>query len=467
MIVPVVLSGGSGTRLWPLSRERYPKQFLALSSEKSLFQETILRLPDELKEPLIICNEVHRFLAAEQLREIQSNNSGIILEPHSKNTAPAIALAAFQLLKKNQDPIMLVVSADHIISDNDEFKKSIQIAQEVAKKGKIVAFGVSPKSPEIGYGYIETSNSKSSEPMKIISFTEKPDIVMAQHYLDSGNFLWNTGIFMLKASVFLKELQKFENEIYSSCMKSIANIDNDLDFIRINNSEFKKCPSKSIDYAVMERTKDALVVPFNGKWNDLGSWDSLWTESPKDKFNNVIEGDTITYDVTNSYIYGSNRLISIVGLSDLIVIDSEDALLILSKKNPQDVKKIVRELKKKNRPELLHHQKVHRPWGLYFLIDQGQNFQVKRIIVNPGAKLSLQKHTHRSEHWIVVKGFALITRGKEEFNLNKNESTYIPKGTIHRLENIGEKHLEIIEIQTGDYLGEDDIIRLEDLYKRQ
>jgi mannose-1-phosphate guanylyltransferase len=466
MIVPVILAGGGGVRLWPLSREFYPKQFINLVNDTSLFQDTIMRLPDELYSPLVICNEEHRFIVAEQLRQINSANKGIILEPIGKNTAPAIAIAAMNLLNEREDPILLVLSADHLIDNNQKFLKTIRIARKIAEQGKMVAIGVQPNKPEIGYGYIEVDNSEKNEYYNIISFTEKPNLKAAKKYLNSGNHYWNSGIFIFKASVYLNELKKYEPEIFTICKKSCVNPPKDLDFIRLDNEEFYKCPNKSIDYAVMEKTNNGVVVPFDGSWSDIGSWETLWSSKVKDSNNNVSEGDVVLQKVQNSYIHSSNRLIVVNDISDLIIIDTQDALLVSSKKSSQDIKNIVQNLKKDNRSEPNNHRKVYRPWGYYDSIDIGKGFQVKRIFVNPGAKLSLQKHKKRSEHWVIVKGIALITCGKKVFQLNENQSTYIPKEEIHRLENKSDSPLEIIEIQTGDYLGEDDIIRLEDDYHR-
>jgi len=466
VIVPVILSGGSGTRLWPLSRKLYPKQFISLVNDTTLFQDTILRLPEEAANPLIICNEEHRFIVAEQLRQIKSSNKGIILEPTGKNTAPAIALAAMNLINEENDPILIVMSADHLIEDIEEFKRSIKIATKIANKGKMVALGVQPRKPEVGYGYIQVDNSKESESYNILSFTEKPNFKIAQQYLHSGNYYWNSGIFIFKASLYLQELEKYEPEIYNACKKSCIKTPKDLDFIRLDNKEFYNCPNKSIDYAVMEKTNTGVVVPFKGGWSDIGSWETLWDSKSKDSDNNVAEGDVVLNKVKNSYIHSTNRLVSVNDLSDLVIIDTQDALLVSSKKSSQDIKNLVLTLKNDGRSESENHRKVYRPWGYYDSIDAGQGFQVKRIFVNPGAKLSLQKHTKRAEHWVIVKGTAVITCGKKVFQLSKNQSTYIPKGEIHRLENHKKTPLEIIEIQTGDYLGEDDIIRLEDDYER-
>jgi len=466
MITPIILSGGSGTRLWPLSRSSYPKQFINLVKEKSTFQEAILRLPNKTDNPLIICNEEHRFIVAEQLRQIESKNQGIILEPIAKNTAPAIAIAAMKLLNDHQDPILLILSADHIIENKEKFQNAIMIAQEIAESDKLVALGIKPTRAETGYGYIEVDNVNKNQYYKINSFTEKPNQEDANDYFSSGNYYWNSGIFMFKASIYLRELKKFEPEIYNACINSTNTLLIDSDFIRMNDNEFIKCPEMSIDYAVMEKTDDAIVVPFEGSWSDIGSWEALWNIKTKDSNNNVTDGDVILDEVSDSYVYSSNKLVSIIGLSDIIVVDTQDALLVSNKKNSQNIKNIVNVLKNNKRSEVENNRKVYRPWGYFDSIDFGKGFQVKRIFVNPGAKLSLQKHQKRSEHWVVVKGIALITCGTKNFKLSASQSTYIPRGEVHRLENCEIIPLEIIEIQTGDYLGEDDIIRLEDDYQR-
>jgi len=466
MIIPVILSGGGGTRLWPLSRSTFPKQFISLVNDTSTFQETIMRLPKKTENPLIICNEQHRFIVAEQLRQIESKNQGIILEPVAKNTAPAIALAAMKLLTENKDPLLLILSADHIIKNKEKFQNTIMIAQKIAEKDKLVAIGIKPKRAETGFGYIEVDNTNNNEYYSINSFTEKPNQQNANKYFRSGNYYWNSGIFMFKASVYLRELKKFEPKIYSACKRSTNALLIDSDFIRINDNEFINCPEKSIDYAVMEKTDDAVVVPFDSSWRDIGSWESLWDIKTKDSNNNVTNGDVILDKVSNSYIYSSSRLVSIIGLSDIIVVDTQDALLVSNKNNSQDIKNIVSQLKNNKRSEVDTSRKVYRPWGYFDSIDFGKGFQVKRIFVNPNSKLSLQKHQKRAEHWVVVKGVALVTRGTKSFKLNEGQSTFISKGEIHRLENCEKISLEIIEIQTGDYLGEDDIIRLEDDYQR-
>jgi len=466
MIIPVILSGGSGTRLWPLSRKLHPKQFINLVNDTTLFQDTILRLPKNIADPLIICNEEHRFLAAEQLRQINKKSNGIILEPIGKNTAPAIALAALKLINNEEDPLLLVLSADHLIQDIDAFHQSIKVAEKLAKNNKLVTFGIIPDKAETGYGYIKANIDNTSDYYNIQSFTEKPNQEDAKKYLDSGHYLWNSGMFMFKASTYLQELEKFDPEILASCKKSCQTEYKDRDFIRLNNNEFYQCPEQSVDYAVMESTKDGVVVPLDANWSDIGSWDALWDAKNKDKNGNVSEGDVILDGTKNTYAYSSNRLVSVIGVSDLVIVDTNDALLVTDKKYSQNIKNVVNQLKQDSRAEADNHRKVFRPWGYYDSIDADNGFQVKRILVNPGAKLSLQKHEHRAEHWVVVKGVAKVTCGDKTFSLNENQSTYIPKGEVHRLENTKDTDLEIIEIQTGDYLGEDDIIRLEDDYQR-
>ena len=466
MIVPVILSGGSGTRLWPLSRKLYPKQFINLVNETTLFQDTILRLPEDVAEPLIICNKEHRFLAAEQLREIGKKTKGIILEPEGRNTAPAVALAALQFINKGEDPILLVLSADHLIKNIEAFHQSITIASELAENNKLITFGVVPDKAETGYGYIEANINNTDDYYSIKSFTEKPSQKNAKKYLDSGNYLWNSGMFMFKASVYLSELEKFEPEILSACKKSCTTENIDSDFIRIDNDAFHQCPNESIDYAVMEHTKNGVVVPLDANWSDVGSWSSLWDSRTKDNNNNFSEGDVFLEDVKNTYTYSSNRLVSIIGVSNLVIVDTQDALLVANKQQTHNIKKIVARLNNDKRSEVDNHRKVFRPWGYYDSVDSEEGFQVKRIVVNSGAKLSLQKHKYRAEHWVVVKGVALVTCGDKIFELVENQSTYIPQGSLHRLENHQDIPLEIIEIQTGSYLGEDDIIRFEDDYQR-
>jgi len=451
MIIPVILSGGSGTRLWPLSRKRYPKQFLSLVNKTSLFQDTVMRLPKGIHSPLVVCNEDHRFIVAEQLRQIKSNNNGIVLEPIGRNTAPAITIAALSLLNKNDDPLLLVLSSDHLINSIKKFQSSIKIASQIAEKGKIVTLGIKPDRPETNYGYIEVRKQKKSSSYKINTFLEKPSLEIAEKCVNSGNYFWNSGIFLFKASSYLRELKKFEPEIYKVCKKSLIGSSQDVDFIRLDQEQFKSCPDKSIDYAVMEKTIKGVVVPFSGGWSDIGSWETLTDSKPRDKNNNTIDGDVVLSKVKNSLIHSENRLITVNNLSDIIIIDTADALLVSSKNSAKGIKKIVRKLQNENRNETEHHRKVYRPWGYYELVGIESNFQVRRILVNPGAKLSLQENRKRSEHWVIIKGTALVAFGKKVFKLSENESTYIPKGYAHRLENNEKTPLEIIEIQTESY----------------
>jgi len=467
MIVPVILAGGSGTRLWPLSRNLHPKQFIELIGKTTLFQEAVLRLPKSIGDLLVICNEDHRFLAAEQLRQINRSATSIILEPVGKNTAPAIALAALKSIRDNENVILLVLSSDHLIQDVEKFHQAIESAKKQAEKNKLVTFGIVPNKVETSYGYIKGDFFQDEDYYNIDEFVEKPDFITAQKYVDSGKYFWNSGMFMFKASVYLDELEKYEPEILSACKKSCQNEYRDLDFIRLNKEEFLSCPSQSIDYAVMERTNNAVMVTLDAAWNDVGSWSALWDSQPKDKNNNLVVGDVILNKVNNSYIHSASKcLVSVIGISGLIIVVTDDAILVTNKDHVQYIKNIVEQIKESNRPESVQHRVVFRPWGYYDSISNGDGFQVKRILVNTGAKLSLQKHGHRAEHWVVVKGKAQVTCGKKTFQLIENQSTYIPLGEVHRLENIGRIPLEIIEIQTGDYLGEDDIIRIEDEYDR-
>ena len=466
MIVPVILAGGSGSRLWPLSRNLHPKQFINLINETTLFQDTILRLPKDTLEPIIICNREHRFLAAEQLRQIGKSSKGIIIEPEGRNTAPAVTLASLKIINDYKDATILVLPADHLIEDLQAFHKALKIAKDLAEENNLITFGITPSNAETAYGYIQANISESRDCYHVKSFIEKPKKADAIKYFKSGDYFWNSGMFMFKATKYLEEIQEYEPKIYSCCKKSISGSDLDLDFIRLNNTEFLKCPDKSIDYAVMEKTNEAIVVPLKVNWSDIGSWDALMNSKSKDKNGNVLDGDIITDNVKNTYAYSSERLVSVIGLSDLIIIDTKDALLVSHKNESQNIKNIVNNLKSLNRSETEHHRKVYRPWGYYDLIDIGNGFQAKRISMKPGAKLSLQKHLHRAEHWVVVQGSAIITCGKKTFKLTQNQSTYIPKGEVHRLENQEDTNLEIIEVQTGDYLSEDDIIRLDDQYER-
>lgn len=467
-ILPVIMAGGSGTRLWPLSRTQYPKQFLKLSPDGyTLLQATLLRLKNlDCADPLLICNEEHRFLAAEQMREI-GISAKIILEPEGKNTAPAITLAALYQIQQAQDSntIMLVLAADHVITEQDKFEQSITQALELAKLDKLVTFGIVPTHAETGYGYIEKGNSELNG-FQVQRFVEKPDAATAQEYLESQKFLWNSGMFMFKADIYLNELQQHAQDIYNSCVASMQDTKVDLDFIRIDKEAFKQCRSESIDYAVMEQTKDAVVVPLDANWNDVGSWSALWDIQDKDDQGNVIQGDVITVKSQNNYVFSESRLVSLLGVDNLVVIETKDAILVADKSKVQDIKKIVESIKEQGRTEHFCHREVYRPWGKYDSIDHAERYQVKRITVKPGQKLSIQMHHHRSEHWIVVNGTAKIHKGKESFLLTENQSTYIPLGEIHALENPGKVPLELIEVQSGSYLGEDDIVRFEDLYGR-
>lgn len=468
-ILPVIMAGGSGTRLWPLSRTQYPKQFLKLSPDGyTLLQATLLRLKNlNCAEPILICNEEHRFVAAEQMREI-GVSAKIILEPEGKNTAPAIALAALyqsQYVDK-QNAIMLVLAADHVINKQERLEQSIIQALELAKLNKLVTFGIVPSRAETGYGYIEKGQNELHG-FVVKRFVEKPDAITAKEYLDSNQFLWNSGMFMFKVDIYLNELQKYAHDIYETCMASMQGFKADFDFIRIDRELFKKCRSESIDYAVMEQTKDAVVIQLDAEWSDVGSWSALWDIQNKDQKGNVIQGDVIVVNSQNNYIHSESRLVSLLGIENLVIIETKDAILVANKDKVQDVKMIVETLKNQDRQEHFCHREVYRPWGKYDSIDQAERYQVKRITVKPGQKLSIQMHHHRSEHWIVVSGTAKIKKGKESYLLTENQSTYIPLGEIHALENPGKVPLELIEVQSGSYLGEDDIVRLNDIYGRE
>ncbi|MGH1456337.1 MAG: mannose-1-phosphate guanylyltransferase/mannose-6-phosphate isomerase [Alphaproteobacteria bacterium] len=466
-MIPIILSGGSGTRLWPLSRALYPKQFLPLHSEKTLFQETVSRLKTlGLDIPVVVCNQDHRFIVAENMQDLGFKAQNIILEPVGRNTAPAIAAAALIAIKNNDDPILMVLPADHIIGDVKAFQASIEIAKSYAEKGHMVTFGIKPTEAHTGYGYIELGDSLEKNANEILEFKEKPDTNTAESFLKSGNYLWNSGMFCFRASTYLEELEKYQAGLLDHVQAAVDAAANDLDFNRLEKSAFEKCPDIAIDYAVMEHTKKGVVVGLDANWSDIGAWDSVWNISEKDENGNVCKGDVIAEDSTDNYIYSKEKLISVLGVDNLVVIDTRDALLVADKNKVQDIKVIVNKLKKEGRREAVHHKTVYRPWGHYTSISEGQRHQTKRISVRAGAKLSLQKHHHRSEHWIVVKGTARVTKGDETFILTENESVYLPIGIVHALENPGKITLEIIEVQTGSYLGEDDIIRLEDRYGR-
>lgn len=469
-VLPVILSGGSGTRLWPQSREAYAKQFLALVDEHTMLQGTVMRLAGlaGLQAPLIVCNEAHRFMVAEQLRLVGVDPAAIVLEPVGRNTAPAVTLAALQAQVQGDDPLLLVLPADHVIEDAAAFRCAVQEACHVAEAGMLVTFGIVPTSPETGYGYIKAGALIEGEGnvSRVDRFVEKPDRVTAEAYVAGGDYFWNSGMFLFRASRFLAEIETYAPDLLAACRAAFAGARRDVDFIRLDLSAFQSCPSDSIDYAVMERTRNAAVLPLAAGWSDVGSWSALWDVGERDASGNVIKGDVISIDSCNSYVH-AERLVALVGVKDLVVIDAQDAVLVASKTQVQDVKRVVEQLKANGRSEWKYHRKVYRPWGAYDSIDSADRFQVKRITVKPGAALSLQMHHHRAEHWIVVKGTAEITRGDETFLLTENQSTYIPLGVTHRLVNPGKLTLELIEVQSGSYLGEDDIVRFEDIYGRQ
>ena len=465
-MIPVILSGGSGTRLWPLSRRHYPKQFLPLVSNHTMIQETLLRLTGiaGLKAPIAVCNEDHRFMMAEQLREIDISPNAIILEPLGRNTAPAVALAALTAI--SEDDVLLILPADHVIEDVVAFQYAVNQAKTLAEQGYLVTFGIVPTEPETGYGYIKRSTENVGPAYTVASFVEKPNLETAQRYLKSGDYYWNSGMFAFKASSFLSELQKFNPVMLEKCQQALKRAQIDMDFVRLDKEIFATCPSDSIDYAVMEKTEKAVVIPMDAAWNDVGSWSALWEVTEKDASGNAIIGDVFTVDTQNSFIHAHSKLVTVVGLSDVVVVETDDAVMIAAKDRVQDVKDIVDQLKAQGRVEADIHRKAYRPWGHYDLVDTGERHQTKRIVVKPGAKLSLQKHHHRAEHWVVVKGTALITKGDEQILITENESTYIPLGIVHCLENPGVIPLEIVEVQPGSYLGEDDIIRFNDVYGR-
>lgn len=467
MIKPVVLAGGSGSRLWPKSRAALPKQFLALTSDKTMLQDTILRLPKEqMSAPLIICNENHRFLAAEQMLRADIAHDGILLEPMGRNTAPAIALAAMLALKSGDDPVLLVLAADHLIENHDAFASAIEQANVLANKDMLVTFGIVPSEAHTGYGYIKAGAAQGAG-FDVAQFVEKPELATAQSYLDSGKYYWNSGMFMFKASVYLNELKQHRPDIFSACEVAISSTEADLDFVRIDEAAFAKCPDESIDYAVMEKTERAVMVSLDAGWNDVGSWSSLWdTSKNKDSQGNVCIGDTILEGVNNSYVNAEQRLVSVIGLDDVVVVETKDAVMVANRNKVQDIKSVVNTLKAEHRPEFEFHREVFRPWGSYDSIDNGTRYQVKRISVKPGEKLSVQMHHHRAEHWIVVSGTASVTLGDETQLVTENESVYIPVGEVHALENPGKIPLELIEVQSGSYLGEDDIVRFSDRYGR-
>jgi len=485
LIQPVVLSGGSGTRLWPLSREKYPKQLLPLIGDDSLLQATVRRVEGiagvELAPPMVVCGEEYRFVIAEQLR-LLGKPGIIVLEPLGRNTAPALTLAALAAIKNGADPVLLVMPADHVITNLAAFQSVVSQGAALAATGAVVTFGITPDAPETGYGYIQSgaayvgaSDGEKSNASLIARFVEKPDLATAQTYLDAGTYLWNSGLFMMRASVWLTAMKACRPDILAACQTAWDLGSTDGEFVRVGKEAFANCPADSIDYAVMERIAagsdsgllpPGVVIPLSAGWSDVGAWDALWQVLPKDDSGNVVQGDVLLQDCSNTLALSEGRLIACVGVNDLVVIETADAILVAHKDKTQDVKKIVDILKKQGRAEGSVHRKVFRPWGSYDGVDAGERFQVKRIVVKPGGILSLQMHHHRAEHWIVVSGTARITRGEEVFLLSENQSTFIPLGTTHRLENPGRVALEMIEVQSGSYLGEDDIVRFEDVYGR-
>ncbi|MBY6198487.1 mannose-1-phosphate guanylyltransferase/mannose-6-phosphate isomerase [Vibrio hangzhouensis] len=464
MFTPVIMAGGSGSRLWPLSRSAFPKQFLNLDNHNSLtmLQATLQRLEGmSISESIIVSNEEHRFVVAEQLRQF-GHKARIVLEPVGRNTAPAIALAACQAMARGDDPIMLVLAADHIVQETQAFQASILKAREVAESGKLATFGIVPTAPETGYGYIKRGTDQGDTAYVVEQFVEKPQLEVAEQYVASGEYYWNSGCFMFKASVFLEELKKYSPEIYKCCLKATEGTVQDLDFIRVEKSEFLKCPDDSVDYAVMERTDKAVVVPMDAGWSDVGSWSALWEVSEKDNAGNVIHGDAIIEDTEGCYIYAPNKLVASVGVKDIVVVETKDAVLVAHKDNVQKVKNIVEHLKAENRAEYREHREVYRPWGKSDAIDGGDRYKVNRITVQPGKKQSLQMHYHRAEHWVVVSGTAKVSSNGNEQIITENQSIYIPVGVSHMVENPGKMPLELIEIQSGSYLNEDDVVRLEE-----
>lgn len=466
MILPVIMAGGSGTRLWPLSRGNYPKQFLTLSGEQSMLQNTLTRLDGLAHSPaMLICNEEHRFIAAEQVRQLNVEHNGIFLEPVGRNTAPAIAIAAFKALESGDDPLLLVLAADHVIDDKNAFQQSVNQAVRLAEQGKLVTFGIVGNKPETGYGYIKRGEQYHTG-FVVECFVEKPNEAKAKEYINSGDYYWNSGMFLFKASRYLKELNAFRPNIYAMCEKAMRLQNDDMDFIRVDKATFEACPDESIDYAVMEQTKDAVVVPMDAGWSDVGGFAALWDVSAKDENGNAFKGDVKVVDTKNTLVIGEDKLVVTVGVEDLVIVNTKDAMLVAHKDKSQYVKVIVQQLKDEQRTEATLHREVYRPWGKYDSVDNGERFQVKRITVKPGAKLSVQMHHHRAEHWIVVSGTAKVQIDDIEQFVTENESVYIPITAVHALENPGKVDLELIEVQSGSYLDEDDIVRFEDRYGR-
>lgn len=461
MLLPVVMAGGSGTRLWPLSRTLFPKQFLSLTSSATMLQETLLRLSPLNHQPaFLICNQEHRFIVAEQLRKATLANGGIALEPVGRNTAPAVAIAALHARAKGEDPLLLVLAADHVIAQPAAFCQAVQAAMPLAEQGKLVTFGIVPTAAETGYGYIQQGDLIGLGASTVAAFVEKPYLELAQHYLADGRYLWNSGMFLFKASVYLDELALHCPQMVEQCQLALQLAQDDLDFIRLDPDAFAACPDDSIDYAVMEKTANAVVMPLDASWSDVGSWSALWEVSEKDAQGNVLQGDVLTEQTHNSFIYAQHRLTATVGIDDVVVVETKDAVLVAHKDRVQDIKGIVNKLKTANRPEQLQHREVFRPWGSHDAIADGQRYHVKQVMVKPGQKTAVQIHYHRAEHWIIVSGTARVTRGDDTFLISENESTYIPVGVAHSIENPGKIPLEMIEVRTGIYLEEDDIVRI-------
>ena len=479
-LAPVILAGGGGTRLWPLSREHYPKQFIRLFNEDSMLQNTLGRLSGlvdsiQVIPPIIVCNEVHRFLVNDQCEEINQVVSNIILEYKGKNTAPALTITALDLIEQQDDAVMIMMPADHMIQDVKQFQLAVKIAYQYAMNDYLFTFGISPDSPDTGYGYIHFGETIAEidelSVNTVVNFKEKPNEQTAQSYIDSGDYLWNSGIFMMKASIWLKEMEKYNPDILSSCRDAYEKGEQDNQFFRLDPDNFSECRSESIDIGVMEKlladhSSQVLTIPIDIGWSDMGAWSSIWQQGKLDENNNYLDDNSLAIDTNNSLIKSGGRLVAAIGCDNMVIVDTTDVTLVVNKDKTQDVKKAVQYLKQNQRDEVLEHVEVHRPWGTYQSVDQGDNFQVKRIVVKPGKKLSLQMHHKRAEHWVVVKGIATVTKGEEVFELKENESTFIPLGVKHRLENTTKEPLEIIEVQSGTYLGEDDIVRFDDDFGR-
>jgi len=467
-LIPVILSGGAGTRLWPLSREMYPKQLLALTGPQTMLQETAARLAgiEGARDPIIVCNDAHRFTVAEQMRAMGRHAGAILLEPIGRNTAPAVALAALQALKLDPDATLIIAPADHVVRDARAFQQAAGVAAGLAAEGKLVTFGIVAHAPETGYGYIRRGEGRGPA-YPVAQFIEKPALEVAQQFVASGDYYWNSGMFVFKASRYLDELEKFAPDMLAASRAAFDAAKADLDFVRIDRALFEKCRADSIDYAVMEKTQSAVVLPLDAGWSDVGSWSALFDALPADEDGNVLKGDVLLHDTRDCYVHSTSRLVAAVGMDDHVIVETKDAILVAPKDRVQDVKDLVAKLKKSGRSESSLHREVFRPWGSYDSLDSGERFQVKRLSVKPGGVLSLQMHHHRAEHWIVVQGTARITCADKTFLLSENESTYIPIGASHRIENPGKVALHIVEVQSGSYLGEDDIVRFQDNYGRQ